>query len=702
MKKFFILIFLSFFSFSALFSQNSKTSYASDANRTTAIRCLKLAESCLVGKDYVNARNQAELGLSYDDSISDLFYVQAAASMNLNDTKASVLEILSKAFERNSWIDYTENGARILYADLLSDRGDYEKSLSILDADPFIYSADAEFIRVKNYYRMGGEEAVSTARNKINAARRIYAGDIRFMQCFFYFETSFILSAMTRPEPYVIPEISSVIAEAYILHLPDYSGHNLELELMASFFAKGESQARLIRAIDAKNMSVQPLLAIAALYEGLYSQQQAFDLFFETSGNTIPLIQLEAFASLIKDDEIRFQLAEKLANFEGRILVDGDRDLQNELSVDFKNGRPLSFSYSRHNDGITDVSGLCDLGSPSDVTVNYGKSQFEVKYYEFPEVSEISSEKGEKSEINFKFLRKSFDLALLQMKKNELLAGLSVDFYIPEIPSGYEYPSVDSIRQACNKMRFAVSERDDAFVVYNMYEGQPVDATFFAAEQAYARCSFSEGLPFIRYADYDGDKWFETQEIYDGFNPETARIPEQNKNMIADVFSPIAGGQNLYLKKVSIDRNKNRFFEFSEEYFENGDVQTVWDNNDDGLADCLFIKYAKNDGEAEKDLTVYYDAKGREIISMTCLDNVPVKLVENQNQELIVYAGRFDDVFWIENQGDEELESELLTKVGQEFGSKLTQGKTFILQTENVRVKAIEVGSKLFFRIIPE
>ena len=65
MKKFFILISLYFFTFSALFSQNSKTSYASNANRTTAIRCLKLAESCLVGKDFVSAKNQAETGFSY-------------------------------------------------------------------------------------------------------------------------------------------------------------------------------------------------------------------------------------------------------------------------------------------------------------------------------------------------------------------------------------------------------------------------------------------------------------------------------------------------------------------------------------------------------------------------------------------------------------------------------------------------------------
>ena len=157
MKKYAIVVLLSFGLIFSAAAQNS----AASANKNTALRCLKLAESCLVGNDWKNALSQAELGLSYDDSISDLYYIKAAASLNLGGTKADALRTLSSAFERSSWAGYTKNGARIFLVDLLSDTGLHEESLTVLDSEPFIYSTDAEFIRIKNYYRMGTKESLN-------------------------------------------------------------------------------------------------------------------------------------------------------------------------------------------------------------------------------------------------------------------------------------------------------------------------------------------------------------------------------------------------------------------------------------------------------------------------------------------------------------------------------------------------------------
>ncbi|WP_027729167.1 hypothetical protein [Treponema sp. C6A8] len=694
MKKYISVLITLIFG-AALFAQNS----ADVANRATAMRCLKIAENCLVGNDFQNANNQAELGLSYDDSISDLFYIKAAANLRLGNTKASVIKILSEAFEKNNWVEYMETGARILYADLLSDRGDYDKSMEILDSEPFIYSADAEFIRIKNEYRSGTEDSIGRARNKINAARRIYASDLRFMQCFFYFEAAYKLDAIAHNTEYKTPEIVQTIADAYLLHLPDYSGKNQELELMASFFAEGDLKNRLIRAIDAKNMSIQPLLAVAVLYHELYKEEDALNLFFETSGNKINMNLLECMAALVKTDEAKFTLAERLTNIECTILIDEDFDLQNEIEVIYKNGRPESLSYTKHNDGVTDVKAACDLGAVDSLLLS---DRVQIGYYEYPEVKEIYVDKDNPKEIYFEFLRKNYNYSLLEMKKHPLLETYGVDFYIPKINVAYEFPGLEDVRKACSRLKFYISEREGGYVVYNMFEGQPVEAVFYEGSKMYATCNFSAGLPFVRFADYDGDGYFETQEIYDLYNPDLNGVSEANKKIITEVFSPIAGSQNLYLKKVRIDRNANKHFEFSEEYEENGDVITLWDSNDDGVTDCKYVKYAAKDGEALKESTVYYDKKGNEIISMDCLDDIPVKLIENQNHELIIYAGKFDEVYWIENQGDEELESKVLDKLGQEFGNEITQGKSFLLQLDENRISVIRVGTKLFFRIIPE
>lgn len=695
MKKFVILAFFALFAGGVSFSQNS----ASIANRTTAIRCLKLAESCLTGNDFQSAKSQSELGLSYDDSISDLFYIKAAACVNLGNKKADIIKDLDTAFEKNNWVDYTTVGARILYADLLSDRGDYEKSLKILDDDPFLYSADAEFVRIKNYYRMRTEDSVSQARNKINAARRIYAGDYRFMQCFFYFEVRYLLDAEVHHRPYVMPDIVRTIADAYILHLPDYSGKNQELELMASFFAEGDVKDRLIRAIDAKDMSIQPLLAIAGLRQGLYSEKQAFDLFFQTSQNKIQLNLLENLCQLIKSDEVRYEFSEKLTNFEGLVTADLDFDLQYELSVEYKKGRPSSFEYSFHNDGIIDVRCECDLGSPVHVLVD---EMSEIYYYDFPEVSKIYENKGSSDEISFEFLRKNYDYTFFEMKADQILSSLQLDFYLPILPGKITFPTAEEIRLHCNQMKFFVDERENASVIYTMFEGQPVEASFYEGDKLYATCSFTDKLPFVRLCDYDGDRFFETEEFYNLYTNDGSAIPANNKSMISKVFSEFAGKQNLFLNKVCIDRNGNKNIEFSEEYRQNGDVITVWDNNDDGIPDSMFVKYYRNDGEAERELTVYYDEKGDEKISMLCLDGIPVKIMENKSRELIVYAGQYDEVFWIEEKGSKELESELLSLLGEKVGSDLVQGRTSIYEIENVRVSVICVGSKIFFRIIPE
>ena len=695
MKKFVILAFFALFAGGVSFSQNS----ASVANRTTAIRCLKLAESCLTGNDFQSAKSQSELGLSYDDSISDLFYIKAAACVNLGYKKAEIIQSLDTAFEKNNWVDYTTTGARILYADLLSDRGDYEKSLKILDDDPFIYSADAEFVRIKNYYRMGTDSSISQARNKTNAARRIYAGDYRFMQCFFYFEVLYLLDAEIHGRDYVMPDIVRTISSSYLLHLPDYSGKNQELELMASFFAQGDEKDRLIRAIDAKDMSIQPLLAIAGLRQGLYSDKQAFDLFFQTSQNKIQLNLLECLCTLIKNEEVRYEFSEKMTNFEGTITADLDFDLQNELTVEYKKGRPSTFEYSFHNDGIIDVRAECDLGSPKHVQLG---TLAEISYYDFPEVSLIYENRGRPDEISFEFLRKSYDFKFFEMKADQVLASLELDFYLPNLSKEINLPSDDEIRRHCNQMKFYVDERDNASVVYTMFEGQPVEASFYEGDKLYATCSFTEKLPFVRLCDYDGDRFFETEEYFNLYTNDGSRINAHNKGMVSKVFSEFAGKQNLFLNKVCIDRNGNKSIEFSEEYTQDGDIITVWDNNDDGIADCMLVKYYKGEDGVEKELTVYYDNKGNEKISMLCLDQIPVKIMENKTHELIVYAGEYDEVFWIEEKGSKELESDLLNKLGQEVGHDLVQGRTLLFELGGIRVSVIEVGSKIFFRIIPD
>lgn len=357
-KKLFFVLCSLFFCF--ISAQNSYET----ANKNTAIRCLKLAENCLLNGDFENALKQAELGLAYDNNVSDLFYVKAAAEINLNEKKSDVLEEIKKAFECDNWVNYKKNAARILYADLLCDTDNYELSMQILDEEPFIFSADAEFIRIKNLYRIGTENSIENARLKLNSAVRVYPADERFANLFFTFETALLKNAKILNENYEIPQIVQVISNFYIPKLPDYEGKNPEIELFASFFASEQTKNRLVRAIDSKEQTVHPLMAVAGLQAGLYSQEQAFNLFFQTVYDSVLLSDLEYFALQITEPQVETLFIEKLLNFNGTIFIDSDLDLQNEIEINYLSGRPVTIKCDLNNDDNIELYAECDFGSP--------------------------------------------------------------------------------------------------------------------------------------------------------------------------------------------------------------------------------------------------------------------------------------------------------------------------------------------------
>ena len=687
MKKLVVILLSLGITFTAI-AQNS----ASSANKNTALRCLKLAESCLVGNDWQNALNQAELGLSYDDSISDLYYIKAAASLNLGGTKADALRLLSSAFERAAWAGYTKNGARIFLADLLSDTGFYEESLSALDNEPFIYSADAEFIRIKNYYRMGTEDSLSRARQRLNSIRRVYPADQRFPKIFFMFESQFMSEAERDGLKYQIPELVSTIAASYIAKLPDYSDRNQELELMAASFARGEEKLRLIKAIDAKNKSLSALLAIAALRAGIYTDSEAFDMFFGASGSEVYLDLLETFIALLKDEEVIEQAAKTLASFTGTLYIDENMDLQYEFVVQYENGRPLYIKYDGNNDGEIELYSSCDFGAP--VLVYFNSSRIQFYYDTFPRISKVSYSD---TNLVFNFLHDDFVFSPFDFVTDNVFARTGAEFYIPNISNETAIPLPQELIEKASSFELPVTERDNARIVYTLSGGNIVFAEFYEKDKRYAYSDFTKEGSIFRFVDYDNDGNFETVEQFSEipYAQEGLRSDE-NERIVSSVFNFIDGRQDIYLRKIQIDRNANTFSEFSEEYLEYGGKVTVWDNDDNGLPDCQYIRYPQKEGESLLEETLYFDSNGLQIISLTIADGVPVKM-NIQGSEVMVYAGTAAGLYWIDNRGTEDEETAVLNYVAKGF----EQGAIDILNFEEERISVIKVGSSYYCRKVP-
>ena len=702
MKKSIFAVIFSVF----LFSLSAQNSYQV-ANKNTAVRCLKLAENCLMSRDWNNALKQAELGLSYDDSISDLIYVKAAALMNMNSKKADVLGQINKAFELDNWVNNKKNGARILYADLLSDTGKYEDSMNLLDSQPFIFSADAEFIRIKNMYRMGTSQSIENARLKLNSAIRIYPSDSRFANLFFMFEMALLQNYAILGINYEIPDIVKTVANYYISKLPDYDGKNLELELLASFFTSGDMQNRLVRAIDSKEQTVHPLLAVAGLQVGLYSEKKAVELFFETVENAFCLSDLEFLTLHLRDSEVSDFLMEKLLNYDGFVYVDGDFDLQNEVIIEYKTGRPLNINCDFDNDGNQDFYAKCDFGSPE--IVQFQGENISVYYEEYPFVSKIilhDNSKTDEVQQNkltvLNYFGKEFSFAPVELKENDVFGMLGLDFYVPVFTNTqFSLPDFDSLYKNAISVEYPVKERENAKVVYTVFQGETISAVFLQNEKNYAFCNFSN-IPFGRAVDFDDDGVYETLEQYDLIleNPDASSLyePEFLTSIFGEDFlhQMINENKKIYLQKISIDRNSNQFYEYAEEYLADNGKISFWDNNDDGVIDCKHTRFPKKNGESLQEESVFYDKDGKMIVSIIFVDKTPIKMFES-NAEVLINAGENKNFYWIEDVQPLQVENQILDSF-----KNMKQGAVEIFESEGARFSIIKVEEDYFCKLLPE
>lgn len=702
MKKSIFAVIFSVF----LFSLSAQNSYQV-ANKNTAVRCLKLAENCLMSRDWNNALKQAELGLSYDDSISDLIYVKAAALMNMNSKKADVLDQINKAFELDNWVNNKKNGARILYADLLSDTGKYEDSMNLLDSQPFIFSADAEFIRIKNMYRMGTSQSIENARLKLNSAIRIYPSDSRFANLFFMFEMALLQNYAILGINYEIPDIVKTVANYYISKLPDYDGKNLELELLASFFASSDMQNRLVRAIDSKEQTVHPLLAVAGLQVGLYSEKKAVELFFETVENAFCLSDLEFLTLHLRDSEVSDFLMEKLLNYDGFVYVDGDFDLQNEVVIEYKTGRPLNINCDFDNDGNQDFYAKCDFGSPEIVQLQ--GENISVYYQEYPFVSKIilhdnskTDEVQQNKQTVLNYFGKEFSFAPVELKENDVFGMLGLDFYVPVFTNTqFSLPDFDSLYKNAISVEYPVKERENAKVVYTVFQGETISAVFLQNEKNYAFCNFSN-IPFGRAVDFDDDGVYETLEQYDLIleNPDASSLYEPE--FLSDIFGEkflhqmINENKKIYLKKINIDRNSNHFYEYAEEYLADNGKISFWDNNDDGVIDCKHIRFPQKNGESLQEESVFYDKDGKMIVSIIFVDKTPIKMFES-DKEVLINAGENENIYWIEDVQPLQVENQILDSF-----KNMKQGAVEIFESEGARFSIIKVEEDYFCKLLPE
>lgn len=716
-RKFSLLFLLSlFFILQNAFCETQQSS-ASVANRRTAIRYLQLAKQNISDKNWSEAESLSEIGLAYDDSIADLWYLNAAAKMNRGDKKSEILPLVKKSLDGSrEWVDYNMDGARVLYADILCSTRDFDTAVSILDEAPLLYSADAEFIRAKALYNKRTAADIESARLKIDAARKVYPKDERFPELFYNFE--FALQNEKKSENQVdeskIDNLTQKIADSFLASLSKYTTAQPDLELLASYFVQNhERRIRLVKAFNARGEK-SVLYPAFALELGLIDERAALDYFYEFSDKNISLDVLRQFIKSIKDEENKKELSEYLNSYRGTLLIDTDGDLVANMTVTYERGRPAEILYDENEDDDNDWTSRCDFGVPLNLSLE--NPNLKIKYGNWPFIEQVTyalahnepenlNDNLDPEKVTFNLIADALSWCPFSVEaETTAKENLDIDFFVPALIDSRSLDlSGEKLLNAALSYTVPSKERKNASIKVTLLNGFAQQAEYSADGKIYAVATFESGIPSRRLVDMNGDGIFETVEEY-GFSDDSISnfISENDEvQIITNLFGEPASGTGIYLKSIKIDKNGDTIPDFMEEYTADGGKISSWDSNSDGEWDVRFKKNPEADGKIHEQAT-FYEPIEKHIVEINSENGIPVN-VKSGDKNYIVSKGVQENFYWLSDNENDQLgeKSSYEEKIIEIINQESSQGVCIIVEVGQQRFLAVRIEDNIFAEGLP-
>ncbi|MEE3411601.1 MAG: hypothetical protein VZQ47_01405 [Treponema sp.] len=674
---------------------------AQKANRQTALRYLKLAKNYAIQGDWKKTLAAATAGNNYDATVADLWYLIALSQYNGGATRKAVLPVLKNSLSGAEWVDYNKSSARIFYADLLCSTGKPREALDILDQRPFIYSADADYVRIKSYYTLGDAASVQSAREKVDVSRRIYPADERFPNLFFAYEYKIMYQKNFETGTFDYMPLDSIArktADYFITRVPEYNKQNPELEVYAAIFAEGEQRTRLLKAFDARGFK-SPIFAAAALEDGVFTESQAFDYFLDFMDKGVDLFDLERFASVLKTDEGKKRMFDYLNAYSGTLYIDTNRSLERNVTITYSRGRPAQIIYDADNDGGDDWTAELDFGVPK--SAHFEDKKIDVYYGTYPSPVRIVFEEvpGEEGITIFNLADETVDAEIFTVKADEFLAaaGFRKDFYIVDENSLWSGPNlfdVDRLILSISSMEKPSKERDGAIVRFSMLDGAPYAADYLVDGKLYARAQFTK--PLTRSVDRDGDMIFETTEIYADNDGSFVASKEDEDAASQNIWGYPVPNPLIYLQMIHIDRNGDTIPDFTEEYLTKGGRRTSWDSDYDGNWNVRYTLYPQEEGLPLVELTEFFiQGNGKKLpVSIKLSDGEPVEIkVDSAN--VPVTKGTQNCFYWVDKPGTENQELNLIG-----FMKGVEQGVVKQMDSGDYFFQAVVIGQNIYARVL--
>ena len=633
------------------------------------------------------------MGLGYDESISDLWFLSAYAGYQLGKSPSEVLPAIKKAVEQDKWVDYNKDGALLLYAELLSQTGDSQRALRYLEGGRIFPSSSREYLKILCYYRLGTEESYQQARKLVSEASRLYPEDMRFSQVFFAYEVKADLSFSPAAEK---------LGETFAQSFDELGDYPVELYLLSSLFADAEVGQRRLQSFGVSG-NRHPLYASLALKSGLLSEAQAYEYFCSFASNSISLAQLESFASLLTESSTKSALKAFLNGFRGTITQDTTGDGIEDLRIMYERGRPKQIHYDKNQDGVEDWIARCDFGVPTELLLPEAKTF--VYYNKYPFVSSM-----ELLSMNFKFVDGALDWTPVFIIPYEPLTR-SLDggeFFVPQLKTAPEglFPAMRTLAESAYVVNYPVAERPQAKVELSILDGKVRSAQYYEGKTLYAQLACEDGLPKTRNVDLDGDGWFELTQNF-GFSAEKYldyASPEEILTLYEELFGSLFFPQGIFIQQALLDKDLDMEFDFGQEYTSGRGIMSIWGNP---LTQDWSAQYIAEGGTQNS--TARFKLPGSaDIVSVYLENQVPVR-VTTENEDGLVYRDLtivpVEGVYWLGEAGSADVSVYLKKKideVGQQGRSMIIQMEKKAPSTPGARCSGIKISNFYFGVLLDE
>jgi len=671
----------------------------SGANTRTAMRCLDLARTYLLDKRWEKAWNQAELGLKYDDTIADLWYVQANSLKQQEKTISEVMKPLKKAISKPTWVYWNSDAARLMLAEMYLKTGLNSDCLALLDESPKLASLNAQYIRAQALYN---SNELSAARSVILGSANVYPNESSFPLLFFKRELMQDDFSLDQTEVKNLANLFlkrtdslSYIDEDFLLYASQFTQYEYPEDKLAA----KDLAIRLLKAWKAKN-GKNLWYSVFALEVGLISQQQGLEyitpwLITNTEETVIPFEFLKKFATLITDKSVSDNFAQLLKTFSGKISFDINQDLIDDLNVWYSEGRPKTIYYDENQDGVFSWKAECDLGAPYKII--FPEKKITVLYGKWPYINRLVD-----NNIQYDLVPNALPWSVVQIvSSTQISLAINKPFYIPVISDMQSQLFTNQLYNSANTITVLTDEQPKGTIRFSMKGGLIQTATWIKDGQPYAYGMFENGILKFRNVDFNFDGFYELCEVY-GYDPDNAnKYTALQQNLFGEMpKESLKQLDALYLSQLIVDNDNNSIPEYIEEYLPNGGRLCSWYSDDSEDWDYQYVQY--QDGKTT--LSRFRNPFSKTVVEIQYEDTLPVQVIDNGVLKTVI---KDPDVnfYWIGFNPGKEYAKKLIEKLNQTGGSGVykiatTEQKSEEEGSPSFRIFAVSYGNLYFGEII--